>query len=83
MPSDNWGQHYLSRKEGYPPIRIDEVRRQSNNSVVLPADISSQFISALLMIGPTLPDGLEIQLTGELVSEPYLRMTVDMMAVLG
>ena len=70
-------------KEGYPPIRIDEVRRQSNNSVVLPADISSQFISALLMIGPTLPDGLEIQLTGELVSEPYLRMTVDMMAVFG
>ena len=48
-----------------------------------PADTSSQYLSALLMIAPTLPNGLELTLVGNLVSRPYLEMTLRMMGHFG
>lgn len=72
---------YMQR-EGYPPIRIKGfVQRYTR--VVLPAQVSSQFVSALLMIAPTLPYGVEIQLEGYLRSRPYVEMTLGMMQRFG
>ncbi len=71
-------------KKGYPPIRIRSPRDLGKvNTLSIPANISSQFISALLMIAPTLPRGLQITLHGDLVSESYLQMTIEMMRDFG
>src|SRR5690606_7597894 len=51
--------------------------------IIIDASVSSQFVSALLMLGTTLNGGLEIELSGKLVSEPYLDMTVDIINKLG
>ncbi|NND06665.1 MAG: 3-phosphoshikimate 1-carboxyvinyltransferase [Saprospiraceae bacterium] len=70
---------YLEKK-GYPPLRIGDPQNLGKSSTLqIPADISSQFISALLMIAPVLPNGLEIKLVGDLVSASYLQMTLTMM----
>ncbi len=53
------------------------------DSVRLPSDVSSQFISALMMIGPRLPNGLSIWLDGPKVSESYIRMTASVMTTFG
>lgn len=55
----------------------------TGDRVALPADVSSQFVSGLLMIGPLLPDGLRVELTTAAVSEPYLDLTVAVMAEFG
>ncbi len=55
----------------------------TGDRVALPADVSSQFVSGLLMIGPLLPGGLRIELTTAAVSEPYLDLTVAVMAEFG
>ncbi|MCL4111892.1 UNVERIFIED_CONTAM: hypothetical protein GTU68_063544 [Idotea baltica] len=66
--------------DGYPPLKIKSPKDLGKNrKLEIPANISSQFISALLMIAPTLPNGLEITLAGNLVSASYLQMTLDMM----
>lgn len=71
-------------KEGYPPLRIGELDKASyNHQVEVSAGISSQFITSLLLIAPSLPKGLEISLVGDLVSRPYLEMTLKMMAYFG
>ncbi|MCU1369986.1 MAG: aroA, partial [Ilumatobacteraceae bacterium] len=49
----------------------------------VPGDVSSQFLSGLLLIGPCLPDGLVIELTTELVSRPYVELTIAVMAAFG
>lgn len=70
--------------EGYPPLKIHELDREKYISTVnIAGDVSSQYISALIMIAPTLPHGLEINITGELVSRPYLQMTLNMMSYFG
>lgn len=51
--------------------------------VALPGDVSSQFVSALMLIGPRLPDGLELELTSALVSRPYVELTASVMAGFG
>jgi len=72
------------KREGYPPLIIDAPGELAAGSRIdIPADISSQFISALLMIGPYLPGGLTINLVGELVSRPYLEMTLRAMDYFG
>ena len=72
------------KKSGYPPLVIDAPGELKINSAIdIPADISSQFISALLMIGPCLPGGLTVNLVGDLVSRPYLEMTLRSMAYFG
>lgn len=72
-------------KEGYPPLKINGPNNEfgSFNRVSIPANTSSQYVSALLMIAPVLPNGLELTLTGEIVSRPYLEMTLSLMAYFG
>lgn len=71
-------------KEGYPPLMIfGRNARFGSSSVSIPGNVSSQFISALLMIAPTMPDGLEIRITGGTASRPYLEMTLGLMARAG
>ena len=70
--------------EGYPPLKINAFDHEKRVSKVsISGAVSSQYISALIMIAPTLPDGLEIIIEGELVSRPYLEMTLKMMAYFG
>ena len=69
-------------EEGYPPLRING-RRLEGGVIEMPGDISSQYISALLMIGPVLERGLELRLTGEVVSRPYIDLTMCMMRDFG
>ena len=68
--------------EGYPPLRI-KGRRLDGERLEIPGDISSQYISALLMIGPALAEGLELRLTGEIISRPYIDLTLCMMRDFG
>ncbi len=70
-------------EEGFPPLRIRGFGESPTAAAELPGDISSQFLSALLMVGPVLPKGLTLHWTGELVSRPYLDMTVAMMRHFG
>ena len=68
--------------EGFPPLRITG-KTLSGRHITLPGNVSSQYISALLMIGPKLENGLNITLTGEIVSLPYINMTLQLMADFG
>ncbi|NNE13717.1 MAG: 3-phosphoshikimate 1-carboxyvinyltransferase [Saprospiraceae bacterium] len=70
-------------KEGYPPLKIRPFNKQKTKDISIKADISSQFISALCMIGPSLKQGISIKLEGELVSQPYLEMTLKIMSDFG
>lgn len=71
-------------KDGYPPLRINEAKKlNKNQQLTIAADTSSQYISALLLIAPTLPDGLELRLDGLIVSRPYIEMTLDLMGYFG
>ncbi|SDK24631.1 3-phosphoshikimate 1-carboxyvinyltransferase [Catalinimonas alkaloidigena] len=73
---------YLNH-EGYPPMRLEGFHYEGHHRVTLPGNISSQYISALLMVAPTLPDGLEIELTGPIGSRPYIEMTRALMRDFG
>ena len=68
--------------EGFPPLRIQGTNLEGGE-VELPANVSSQYISALLMIGPMLRRGLHLRLLGEVVSRPYIDMTLGLMAQFG
>ena len=63
------------KKNGYPPLRI-KGKKLEGGSITLPANISSQFISALIMLGPFVEKGIELKLTGEITSKPYINMTL-------
>ena len=65
-------------KEGFPPLRITGAQL-TNRDITLPGSISSQYISALLMIGPILPYGLHLTLTGDIISRPYINLTLQLM----
>lgn len=69
-------------KEGFPPLRIGGFK-QKTDSIDIQADTSSQFISALLMIAPLLPEGLRLRLVGKVASKPYIEMTLAQMAHFG
>ena len=66
-------------KDGFPPIETKGFTRQLTNQISIRGDVSSQFISALMMVGPTLPMGLVIELEGKVGSLPYLMMTAELM----
>lgn len=68
--------------EGFPPIRI-KGQKITNNKVSLKADVSSQYISALLLIAPKLENGLELTLQGEITSIPYIKMTLALLNEIG
>lgn len=69
-------------EEGYPPLRI-RGRQLEGGQLEVPGNVSSQFISALLLIGPCLRDGLTLRLTGDLISRPYIDLTLWMMCEFG
>ena len=68
--------------EGFPPLRIHGCKIH-RNEVSLPGNVSSQYISALLLIGPMLENGLKLSLTGEIVSRPYINLTLQLMKEFG
>ncbi len=71
-------------KEGFPPLRIGDPDRFGRvNHLAIPASTSSQYISALLMIAPVLPNGLSLELVGSIVSRPYIEMTLGLMQAFG
>ncbi len=70
-------------KEGYPPIKIGAPNIGESNRLSIDAGISSQFISALLMVAPNLPNGIELELVGDIVSQPYIDMTLNLMGYFG
>ncbi len=70
-------------KEGYPPLEIHPFQGQKNDFIRVRGDISSQYISALLMIAPVLPQGLTLELYGKISSQPYIDMTLALMAAFG
>ena len=67
---------------GFPPLKI-KGKNLSANSVKIKANVSSQFISSLLLMGSFLPNGLQIELQGKPTSKPYLEMTIALMQDLG
>jgi len=69
--------------EGYPPLRIQGRAALAGGRVTIPGTISSQYISALLMIAPRFTSGLELEITGKPASGPYIQMTLDMMTAAG
>ncbi|MBC5835932.1 3-phosphoshikimate 1-carboxyvinyltransferase [Flavobacterium sp. F372] len=68
--------------EGFPPIKI-KGKKITKNKVSLPANVSSQYISALLLIAPKLENGLELTLEGEITSVPYIKMTLALLNEIG
>lgn len=74
--------HYLG-VEGYPPLAIHGLPNQTSDKVKIRGDVSSQYISAMLMIAPILPQGLEIELEGKVGSRTYIEMTLELMAQFG
>lgn len=68
--------------EGFPPLRIQGTTLTKSH-ITLPGNVSSQYISALLMIGPTLENGLKITLTGDIISRPYINLTLQLMKDFG
>ena len=69
-------------KEGYPPLRI-RGKQLEGGMLTLPSNISSQYVSALLMIAPTMRRGLQLELEGKVASAPYIRMTMQVMKAFG
>lgn len=73
--------HYMEN-EGYPPLRI-KGKKITGAKVAVKANVSSQYISALLLIAAKLENGLEIELDGEITSRPYLDMTLSLLKQVG
>ncbi len=70
-------------KEGFPPLRITGHPQMEGGELMLAGNVSSQYISALLMIGPKLKHGLRLKLSDEIVSRPYIDMTLSIMRNFG
>jgi 3-phosphoshikimate 1-carboxyvinyltransferase len=69
-------------KENHPPILI-KGKNLKGGAVSIPAHVSSQFASALLLIAPALKEGLILTLEGQIASEPYIQLTLDMLSYFG
>jgi 3-phosphoshikimate 1-carboxyvinyltransferase len=70
------------KNEGYPPVLI-KGKRLTASEVRLSANISSQYITALMLIAPSLPDGLCLHLEGKITSVPYIEMTLSLLHQIG
>jgi 3-phosphoshikimate 1-carboxyvinyltransferase len=68
--------------DGFPPIKIIG-QKLTSSRVSLPANVSSQYISALLLIAPSLENGLELELSGEITSISYINMTMKLLSEIG
>ena len=71
-----------TQKEGYPPLSI-EGKAISRSQVTLPASVSSQYISALMLMAARLSNGLELHLEGSITSVPYIKMTQALLERIG
>lgn len=71
-----------TQQDGYPPLKI-KGKKLLKNKVSLPADISSQYISSLLLTAPSLKNGLELELIGKITSTPYIKMTLALLEQIG
>lgn len=71
-----------TNNEGFPPLHIKGVELKGNE-ITLKGNVSSQYISALLMIGPALKNGLTLHLSGEIISRPYINLTLQLMQDFG
>ena len=69
-------------REGFPPVMI-KADGISGGKVNIPGNISSQYVSSLLLAGPYMENGVEIEITGGLVSKPYIDLTLDVMKAFG
>jgi 3-phosphoshikimate 1-carboxyvinyltransferase len=69
--------------DGYPPLKIAGNIQQKTGRISIKGDISSQYITALLLIAPSLPLGLELEIEGDLTSRPYVEMTLTMLQQAG
>ena len=65
--------------EGFPPLKI-KGKKLEKNFVEIPSDISSQFITSLILVGGKLKNGLTIKLLGEITSKPYIEMTLKLLS---
>lgn len=74
--------NYLEQ-DGYPPLLIKGPFEQKETKISIQGNVSSQYISALLLIAPILPKGLCLELEGDLTSKPYVEMTLAMLAQSG
>lgn len=70
------------KKEGYPPLII-KGKQLNGGNVEISGSVSSQFITALLLVAPYFTNGLELTIVGELVSKPYVNMTIELMKIFG
>lgn len=70
------------KNEGYPPLKI-KGKKITKHQVSLAANVSSQYISALLLVAPTLENGLELTLEGKITSVPYIKMTLALLEEIG
>src|SRR5690606_13999506 len=66
-------------KEGFPPLHIRGQMKQRTSQISIKGNVSSQYISSLLLIAPVLEHGLVIDIDGELTSRPYVTMTLEML----
>ncbi|MDR1610732.1 MAG: 3-phosphoshikimate 1-carboxyvinyltransferase [Candidatus Symbiothrix sp.] len=69
-------------KEGFPPLRITG-RKLQGGEITLDGSVSSQYLSALLMVAPLMGKGLNINLKGNIISRPYIEMTLRLMELFG
>ncbi|NLI36325.1 MAG: 3-phosphoshikimate 1-carboxyvinyltransferase [Bacteroidales bacterium] len=70
------------RNQGFPPIRVSGTAL-CGGEITMPGNVSSQYISALLLIAPTLQNGLNLHLTGNIISRSYINMTISLMKDFG
>jgi len=71
-----------TQNEGYPPLKI-KGKKLTKSKVVMAANVSSQYISSLLLIAPSLENGLELELEGKITSVPYIKMTLSLLDAIG
>ncbi|QBQ42264.1 3-phosphoshikimate 1-carboxyvinyltransferase [Sphingobacterium psychroaquaticum] len=71
------------KAEGYPPLRIVGGFQQTADNLRIKGDVSSQYLSSLLLVAATLEQGLTLNIEGELTSKPYVSMTLDMLQEAG
>ncbi len=72
-----------AEQDGFPPLHIKGRFEQKTDQITIKGDISSQYVTALLLIAPNLPQGLQLHIDGELTSRPYVEMTLSMLQQAG
>lgn len=71
------------KNEGFPPLKINGKNKLVSKTVEIKASQSSQFLSAILMIAPSIPQGLKIKVADKIMSKPYVDMTISIMKQIG